>query len=302
VQATKMGHLFFLNRVTGEPIFPVEERPVPQGGVDGESLSPTQPFPTRPAPIHPATFTADDAFGLTPIDRAQCRRKIESLRSEGIFTPPDVGGWVQFPSYFGGTNWGSVAIDRDRGLLVVNTSRVATELRLIPRDEFDAAMKSAAEKGEPPPGWEPQMGTPYAMTRTFLLSDWGIPCSAPPWGTLVGIDLETGEQRWEVPLGTTRDLAPLPIALPFGAPNQGGPIVTAAGVTFIAAAMDDYLRAFDTETGEELWRGRLPAGGQATPMTYRVDERGRQFVVIAAGGHAIMGTRLGDAVVAYALP
>ncbi len=302
VQATKMGHLYFLNRETGEPIFPVEERPVPQGGVDGESLSPTQPFPTRPAPIHPGEFTADDAFGFTPIDRAQCRRKIEALRAEGIYTPPDVKGWVQFPSYFGGTNWGSVAIDRDRGLLIVNTSRMASVLRLIPRDEYDAAHRAAAEAGEPPPSWEPQMGTPFAMTRTFLLSDWGIPCSAPPWGTLVGIDIETGEHRWEVPLGTTRDLSPIPIGLPLGAPNQGGPIVTASGLTFIGAAMDDYLRAFDSETGEELWKARLPAGGQATPLTYRVDEDGKQYVVIAAGGHAIMGTKLGDSVVAYALP
>jgi len=302
VQATKMGHLFFLNRETGEPIFPVEERPVPQGGLDGESLSATQPFPTRPAPIHPASFSVDDAWGLTPIDRAQCRRKIESLRSEGIFTPPDISGWVQFPSYFGGSNWGSVALDRDRGLLVVNTSRVASVLRMIPRNEFEAAHREAIENDEPPPSWEPQMGTPFAMTRNFLLSDWGIPCSAPPWGTLVGIDIATGELRWEVPLGTTRDLAPVPIALPLGAPNQGGPAVTASGVTFIAAAMDDYLRAFDTETGDELWKGRLPAGGQATPLTYRVDEDGKQFVVIAAGGHALMGTRLGDAVVAFALP
>jgi quinoprotein glucose dehydrogenase len=302
VQATKMGHLFFLDRETGEPIFEVEERPVPQGGVDGEYLSPTQPFPTRPAPIHPTRFTPDDAFGLTPIDRAQCRRKIASLRSEGIFTPPSVGGWVQYPSYLGGNNWGSVAIDRGRGLLIANASRVATMLRLIPRGEFDAGMKAAIEKGETPPNWEPQQGTPYAMTRDFLVSDWGFPCSKPPWGTLVGIDLATGELRWEVPLGTTEDLAPVPIGLPLGTPNQGGPIVTASGVTFIAAAMDDYLRAFDSQTGRELWKGRLPAGGQATPMTYRVGEDDKQFVVIASGGHGLMGTKLGDSLVAFALP
>ena len=302
-QATKLGHIFFLHRLTGEPLFPVEERAVPQGGVKGELLSPTQPFPTKPAPIHPtAAITEDDIFGLTPWDRAACREKIESLRNEGIFTPPSLGGWLQYPSYFGGTNWGSVAIDPERGLLITNTTRMATELRLIPRAEFDQGMRAASEAGEEPPGWEPQSGTPYAMSRTFLLSPWGFPCTKPPWGTLVAIDLASGEQRWEVPLGTTRDLAPVPIGLDLGMPNQGGPLVTSTGLVFIAAAMDDYLRAFSTETGEELWRGRLPAGGQATPMTYRVRPDGRQFVVIAAGGHAIMQTRLGDAVVAYALP
>ena len=140
------------------------------------------------------------------------------------------------------------------------------------------------------------------MTRDFLVSPFGIPCSPPPWGTLVGIDIATGELRWEVPLGTTRDQAPIPIPWELGVPNQGGPIATASGLVFIAAAIDDYLRAFDASTGELLWSGRLPAGGQATPMTYRASKDSRQFVVIAAGGHALMGTTLGDAVVAFALP
>ena len=139
------------------------------------------------------------------------------------------------------------------------------------------------------------------MTRDFLVSFLGLPCSPPPWGTLVGIDLATGELRWEVPLGTTEDLAPLPFGLGLGVPSQGGPIVTASGLVFIAATMDDYLRAFDVESGEELWRGRLPAGGQATPLTYRVGQDSKQFVVIAAGGHALMGTTQGDAVVAFTL-
>jgi quinoprotein glucose dehydrogenase len=218
---------------------------------------------------------------------------------------------VQYPSYFGGTNWGSVAIDRGRDILVTNTSRVASVVRLISRAEYDAAAKRAEAAGEPPPAnVEPQSGTPYAVQRDFLLSPWGFPCSPPPWGTLVGIDIATGELRWEVPLGSTRDLAPVPIGLDWGVPNQGGPIVTASGLVFIAAAMDDYLRAFDSETGEELWKGRLPGGGQATPMTYRlaqdeVSEQvdpSRQFVVIAAGGHGLMGTTLSDSLVAFALP
>jgi len=301
-QATKLGHLFLLDRESGRPLFPVEERPVPQGGVAGETLSPTQPFPTKPPPLHPASLAPEDAFGLTPWDRARCRDQIASLRSDGIFTPPNVEGFVQYPSYFGGTNWGSLAVDRGRGLIVVNTSRMAGELRLIPRPEYEAGMQRAAEAGEKPPAWEPQMGTPYAMTRRFLLSPWGFPCSPPPWGTLVAVDAASGEIRWEVPLGTTEDLAPVPVGLPLGVPSQGGPIVTATGLVFIAGTMDDYLRAFDVETGEELWKGRLPAGGQATPLTYRLRPDGRQLVVVAAGGHALMGTRLGDAVVAFALP
>jgi quinoprotein glucose dehydrogenase len=270
--------------------------------VRGEVLSPTQPFPTKPPPIHPPAFDPEDVFGLTPWDRARCREKIASLRYEGIFTPPSLGGWIQYPSYFGGTNWGSVTIDPARGLLVTNTTRMATELRLITRFEYEGLMKAAAAQGLEPPRYEPQSGTPYAMSRTFLLSPWGLPCTKPPWGTLVAIDLATGDLRWEVPLGTLHDLAPIPIDLGVGVPNQGGPISTATGLVFVAAAMDDYLRAFSIATGEELWRGRLPAGGQATPMTYRVREDGRQYVVVAAGGHALMQTRLGDAVVAFALP
>jgi quinoprotein glucose dehydrogenase len=300
--ATKMGHVFLLDRRTGQPLFPVEERPVPQGAAEGEYLSPTQPFPTRPPPLHPPTLRPEDAFGFTFWDRGRCRKEIAELRSEGIFTPPSVEGSVQYPGMVGGVNWGSLSLDAGRGLLVVNTQRVATLVRLVPRERFEAMF---AATGPPKFGFEPQEGTPYALERRPLLSPLGAPCNPPPWGTLVGIDLATGEVRWEVPLGTTRDLAPFPIWLllgTIGVPNLGGPITTASGLTFIAATTDDYLRAFDTATGEELWRGRLPYSGHATPMTYRLRPGGRQYVVIAAGGHMLFRKEPGDALVAFALP
>jgi quinoprotein glucose dehydrogenase len=300
VQATKMGHLFFLDRRTGTPLFPVEERPVPQGPVAGDFLSPTQPFPTRPPPIHPAQLRPEDAWGPMPWHRSECRKKIASLRSEGIFTPPSLQGTVQFPGYIGGVNWGSLSIDETRKTLVVNTSQVAGMIRLVPRPEWNRRFPD----GSPDFGYEPQDGTPYGVQREVLLSSSGAPCNPPPWGKLFGIDIATGEVRWERPLGTSRDLAPFPVwlFLADGVPNLGGPVTTASGLSFIGATTDHFLRAFDTESGEELWRGRLPTGAQATPMTYRLHEDGRQFVVVAAGGHGLLGVPPGDSLVAFALP
>jgi quinoprotein glucose dehydrogenase len=296
VQATKTGNLFILNRETGEPLVPVEERPVPRSDVPGERSSPTQPFPVWPPPLAPQGLRPEDAWGLTFWDRGACRDKIASLRSEGVFTPPSERGSVIFPGTAGGSNWGSVAWDPERKLLLANTSRIANTIRISRRGAAD-------DREDPEEVARFEMaGTPYVGHLGVLLSPWGIPCNAPPWGALTALDLARREVRWEVTLGTTGDLAPLGIAMPWGTPNMGGAIVTAGGVAFIGAAMDSRLRAFDVESGEELWSAHLPAGGQATPMTYRVRDGGRQFVVIAAGGHTQMRTRTGDSVVAYALP
>lgn len=297
VQATKTGMLFVFDRETGQPVFEVTERAVPRSDVAGESVAPTQPFPATPALVSHAAVTGQDAWGLTFYDRGKCRDLIEKYRSEGIFTPPSLRGTIESPGYAGGVNWGSLAFDSERQLVIAAVNHLPTIVTLIPRDQFDPRHQSAAY---PDSEFADQKGTPYGMRREILMSPWGLPCTAPPWGTLAAVDLKRNTIRWQVMLGSTHDKTPwfVPSAT-LGMPNLGGPIVTAGGIAFIAAAMDDYLRAFDIDTGRELWKGRLPAGGQATPMTYQVN--GRQFVVIAAGGHGGLGTTRGDYVVAFAL-
>lgn len=298
VQPTKMGHVFVLERETGRPLFEVEERAVPSSEVPGESTSPTQPFPVRPPPLQPERMTPDSAWGFTPWDRRACREILSGLRSEGMFTPPSLEGTLEYPSMIGGANWGGGAVDTIRQILVVNQTRMASWARLVPRDRYETLSSDPDADGE----FTEQGGTPYGIQRDgAAFSPFGAPCTPPPWGTLTAIDLVAGTVLWRVPLGTIRDLAPVPLPIRLGTPNLGGPLVTAGGLVFIGAALDDYLRAFDVETGDELWKGRLPAGGQATPMTYRLPD-GRQHVVIAAGGHGGLGTTPGDYVVAFALP
>jgi len=287
VVATKTGFLFVLDRETGTPLFPVEERPVPRSDVPGEAAAPTQPVPIAPPPLVPQRLGPEDAWGVFESDREECRRKLKGLRSEGLFTPPSLRGSVLFPFTGGGANWGGGAFEPRRQLFVVNTNRVAHVVRLIPRADYAAARGADAqiEIGI-------AAGTPYAASREALLSPLGLPCNPPPWGTLAAVDLAAGTIHWQVPLG----------ALGFGAirgvPGTGGPIITAAGLVFIAAS-GPALRAFDIDSGAELWTGELPAGGSATPMTYVV--AGRQFVVIAAGGDLRARSPLGDALVAFAL-
>ncbi|MBI2752526.1 MAG: pyrroloquinoline quinone-dependent dehydrogenase [Betaproteobacteria bacterium] len=296
-QATKTGNIFLLNRVTGEPLYPVEERAVAKGDVPGENYSPTQPIATHPPPLHPADFTAKDAWGLTFIDRADCREKLSKLRIDGIFTPPSLQGSLEFPGPLGGANWGGVSIDPVNAILYVNMSRLAWVVQLIPRDEYDKMDKS---KIVMPANLGPMKGTPFAVKRGPLLSNFGMPCVPPPWGTLTAVDLRSGKVLWEETLGTTRDRAPWPLWFKYGTPTLGGSIVTAGGLVFIAATSERTIRAFDARNGEELWQHRLPFTGNATPMTYRVRKDGKQFLVIAAGGHAL--SESGDALVAFALP
>lgn len=295
-QVTKTGLIFVLDRDTGEPFLPVEERPVPQGGVDGEVLSPTQPFPVVTPPVVRSTLDPGEAFGITLWDKMACSGTIKSLRREGLYTPPSEQGTLAYPFTGGGANWGSAAFDPTRNLLVVNMSNIGSFAKLTPKTDPVPEAEAIEDGAE----FAPMEGAPYTMTRAALLSPFGLPCTPPPWGVLAGIDLDGGEIVWRRTHGTTRDLAPGGLALKLGTPTIGGPIITQSGLVFIGAALDDYLRAFDVETGRELWKGRLPAGPQATPMTYEYD--GRQYVVIAAGGHSSAGTRIGDHVIAFSLP
>jgi quinoprotein glucose dehydrogenase len=307
VQGTKLGLVFVLHRETGEPLFPVEERPVPRGGAPGEVLAPTQPFPVKPPPLVPLALTPDDAFGFTPWDRGKCREQLEAIRNDGVFTPIGTDWAVLVPAPTGGVNWGGVAVDPERQLLVVNTVSLAFRQRLVPRAEYDAAQR-ALPTDRTDDDYAPQLGTPYAVAREMLASPFGAPCNHPPWGQLAAIDLASGELRWQRPLGSLWDLG-VPLDWELGLPNFGGPLVTKSGLVFIGAATGSAFRAFDLATGEELWRVRLPAGASATPMSYRVEDAEggpRQLLVVAAGGHwgfhGDAGSDLGDALVAFALP
>ncbi len=289
VQVTKMGMTFVLHRDTGEPVYPVVEKPVPQDPVAGEYLSPTQPFPTHFPNLMPP-ITADDAWGLTFWDEGQCRDTLNEMRNDGIYTPPTIDGSVLYPSNGGGNNWGSPAINPDSQTMYVVTMRAPAYVKLIPRDICEAERRPN------------QLGTPYCADADFLMSPIGIPCTEPPWATIDAVDLVAGKILWSVPLGTTRDMAPFPFWWLKGVPAIGGPVVTGSGLLFIGAAMEQAFRAFDTATGEELWKVRLPTAANSTPMTYRLRKDSRQFVVVAAGGHWSGGTPAGDHLIAYALP
>ena len=298
IAAAKTGSLFFLDRNTGRPLFPVEEVRVPASDIPGERASATQPVPVLPPPLVPTSLTPDDAWGITALDRLWCRDRIAGLRSEGIFTPPSLRGTVAFPGFIGGMAWGGLAVDSRRGLLVTNTNRIAGIITLVPNADRGQSSGSTIQLHTD----SPQEGAPYGVRRELLLSPLGLPCNAPPWGTLVAVDMATGTVRWEVPLGSMRDLTTLADATGWGSVSLGGPLVTSAGLVFIGASMDRRLRAFDVLTGEQLWSAALPASAQATPMTYRATPGGRQYIVVAAGGHAAMGSALGDHLVAFALP
>ena len=293
IQPTKQGFVFVLDRDTGQPVWPVEERAVPQGGAEGDQLSPTQPFPTHVPVLVPQQFSTNEIFNPFPtFGRSACEDQLAGVRNEGLFTPPSTQGTLIYPMTGGGINWGSAAFDPVHQILYVNTSRAVHIVRLIPRAE--------AEGLKPPKGVElgQQRGAPFAMTRRLAMSPLGLPCNKPPWGEMVAVDLKAGKILWRSTVGTSESNAPLGIAFKWGTPLLSGVAITAGGLAF-TGAIDDYLRALDTRTGEELWQGRLPVPGIANPMTYLW--KGEQYVAIAAGGHSEIGTAIGDSLVAFRL-
>jgi quinoprotein glucose dehydrogenase len=298
ILATKTGMLFIFHRETGEPFFPIEERPVPQDGVPGEVLSPTQPFPTRPPPLVPHTFGPDEFWGMTFIDRGQCRGKYGNAKTGPIYTPPSVEGTIVVPGTAGGINWGGVAVDPVAKILYTKVLRMAHFVQLIPIEKLEGPATSSAENMMGTAA--PLLGTPYALKQGPVVSPMFTPCTAPPWAAVMAVDLQAGEILWQSTLGTLDTLMPVPIPLKWGTASFSGPIITAGGLLFIGATQDDRFRAFSLETGEELWTVKLPTGSFAMPMTYEV--AGRQYVVIASGGHPFVYQFPGDYLTAFALP
>lgn len=299
VQGNKTGFLYVLNRETGEPVFPVEERPVPQSDVPGEMTSPTQPFPVAPPPLVPQKISPEAAWGVNAAECALCQERFQALRNEGIFTPPSLRGSLVIPGNVGGMNWSGSAFDPRRNLLIVNVNNVPAKVRLVPRAEY----KDVAHRPKEDGAYTEQTGAPYGLFRSFMQAASDLPCGPPPWGSLVAVDLVSGTIRWEVPLGSMQVFGGAHPGIPAGAISLGGPIVTASGLVFIAGTIDPFIRAFDIETGKEIWKAQLPASGAATPMTYMAKSGGRQFLVIAAGGHSHVSEEpQSDSLVAFALP
>jgi quinoprotein glucose dehydrogenase len=295
VGPTKQGDLYVLDRRSGEPIIPVKEVPAPGGAVEGDHTSPTQP--TSDLSFNPPPLTGTDMWGITMFDQLACRIEFQGLRYQGRYTPPSVQGSLIYPGNFGTFNWGGVAVDPVRQVMFGMPTYLAFKSQLVPRDQVPPPDEGRGSEQ----GLNRNEGAPYAVVMGPFLSPLGVPCQAPPWGYVAGADLRTGKIAYKHRNGTVYDMTPLPLPLKVGVPGIGGPMITAGGVAFLGAAVDDYLRAYDLTSGKQLWQARLPAGGQSTPMTYTVAD-GRQFVVIVAGGHGSVGTKPGDYVMAYTLP
>jgi quinoprotein glucose dehydrogenase len=298
-QVTKQGFVFVLERNTGTPLLAIEERAVPASSIPGEITFPTQPFPVKPPPLMPISLSPDEAWGLTFWDRQQCRNRISALNNQGLFTPPSEQPTLMFPGSLGGANWGGGALIPERYLLLVNVNAVPFVGQLVRN------LDTTSTRDHPTAGQTMHVrmqGTPYTAAIGALTSPLGIPCSPPPWGRLVAVDLARGEIAWSVALGSVHEMGPvaLPFRINWGTPNLGGGLATGSGLMFIGATMDRLFRAFDVDDGRELWSYRLPVDATATPMTYTY--KGRQYVVVNAGGHRMFNRPTGDYVYAFALP
>ena len=311
VLPSKQGDIYVLDRRTGRPLTPVGTIKAPGGGVEPAERSPTQ-IVSLWHTLRKPDLTERDMWGMSPIDQMICRIQFRKASYKGFYTPPTSDGRsIEYPGYNGGTDWGGVAVDPVRGVIVANYNDMPNYVRLVPRAEADRKGwaprdQARGEIGGPEGAGDPQAGTPYAIdvNAGWRLPLTGMLCKQPPYGGIRAIDIATGKTIWDRPLGTARTNGPfgIPSMLPvtIGTPNNGGAVVTASGLIFIAAATDNLIRAIDLSTGKTVWSDVLPAGGQATPMTYEAN--GKQYVVLYAGGHHFMETPIGDEVVAYALP
>lgn len=302
IQLTKRGQVFVLDRRTGKPVVEVEERKVPTDAMPGMKVAETQPYSA--ISVGTKALKESDMWGASIFDQLYCRVQFKEMRWEGEFTPlSDKQRTLIYPGYYGGFNWGGGAIDVSTGTLIVNDIRMAQWGQFIKREDADARGLQATTEGE----YSEQLGTPWGVERGMFISPLGVPCFKPPFGSMTAIDLATGKTRWQVPMGTIKD-APIHgvapgLDIPLGMPTMGGPLVTKGGLTFFHGSLDYYVRALDNNTGKELWRGRLPVGGQGAPMTY-IGEDGKQYIVVVAGGATRTGTNdnRGDDVIAYTLP
>ncbi|MGC5703185.1 glucose/quinate/shikimate family membrane-bound PQQ-dependent dehydrogenase [Pseudomonas sp. NFXW11] len=294
IQPTKQGSLYVLDRRDGTPIVPIHEVPAPTGAVEGDHTAPTQARSDLNLLNPPLDEKA--MWGATPFDQMLCRIQFKQLRYEGQYTPPSVQGSLIYPGNVGVFNWGSVSLDPVRQLLFTSPNYMAFVSKLVPRAEVAADSKRESETS----GVQPNTGAPYAVIMHPFMSPLGVPCQAPAWGYVAGIDLTTNKVVWKHKNGTSRDSSPIPIGLPIGVPSMGGSMVTGGGVGFLSGTLDQYIRGYDVKNGKELWKSRLPAGGQATPMSY-TGKDGQQYVLVVVGGHGSLGTKMGDYIIAYKL-
>lgn len=295
VAPTKQGEVYVLNRQTGEPVLPVKEEPAPSGAVSGDFTAPTQPVST--ISFKPPPLREQDMWGATLLDELACRIAFRKLAYEGRYTPPTEQGSIVYPGNFGTFNWGAVAVDPNRQVMFGMPVYLAFTSKMVPRPNELARVVS--KEGDAV--FNENFGAPYAAKMGPFVSPIGLPCQSPPWGYIAGVDLTTGKVVYQHVNGTVRDLSPIPLPFKMGVPGIGGPIITKGGLAFLSGALDYYVRGYDLRNGREIWRARLPAGGQATPSTYQGAD-GRQYLVVVAGGHGSTGTKAGDSIIAYALP
>lgn len=294
VQTSKQGFLYVLNRETGEPVYPIEERPVAASTVPGEDASPTQPHVALPEPVVADTWPGVSALADT-VSFGYCSRIAASLRNEGRFTPPSLEGSLVYPGTIGGIEWGGGAVDPKSGIYVVNYSSAVQIYKLIPRQDYEAAAQAGSETG----GFFPMSGAPYGVQLLTFLNPLGMPCWNPPYGSIAAYDLKTGAQLWDVPFGQVQRFG---FYMPesWGSITIGGPVVTASGLVFIGASMDSRVRALDIRTGKVLWKALVDAPAVALPAVY--EYKGKQYVVWAAGGNSILTPKVSDQIVAFSLP